>query len=192
MRNKLASLFIFSLLFLHEAAAGDLVGIDQYQSLVSDSKGNVIGESVTVLIVEDLRAETGSRSDLANNMTLGFQVGLNSDYQKQGSVGAGLGRDGGGVKNRRTSINSQLTATIIAADEYGRLQIEGSQYLSINGEEQTLNLHGWVRKEDIASDNTVLSTRLSDAQIRIESKGDTEDAAEPGVIYRVLSYIGLI
>lgn len=175
-----------------ELLASELVDIDKYQALVSDSKGNVIGESVTVLIVEDLRAETGSRSDLDNNLSFGFQLGLNDDYQKQGALGAGLGRDGGGTKNRRTSINSQLTATIVADDEYGRFFIKGSQYLSINGEEQTLELDGWVRKEDIASNNTVLSTRLSNAQIRIESKGDTEDAAEPGIIYKFFSYIGLI
>ncbi len=191
MLNKV--ILLIGYLFVAEICFGsDLVSIAKYQPLVSDSKGNVIGESITVLIVEDLRAETGSRSDLDNNLSFGFKVNLNNDYDKVGSLGAGLGRDGGGTKNRRTSINSQLTATIIEADEYGRFYIEGSQYLSINGEEQTLELKGWVRKEDIASNNTVLSTRLSNARIKIESKGDTEDAAEPGIFYKLFSYIGLI
>lgn len=167
------------------------IDIDNYNSLVGDSKGNVVGESVTVLIVEDLRAQTGSRSNLNNSLSLGFNVGLN-DYLKQGAIGAGLDRDGGGILNRSTSIDTQLTATIIDSDRYGRLYIEGSQSLSINDEEQLLILEGWVREEDIAPDNTVLSTRLSNAIIKIKSSGDTQDASEPGFFYKMFSFLGLI
>lgn len=167
------------------------IDIDNYSSLVSDSKGNVVGESVTVLIVEDLRAQTGSRSNLNNSLSLGLNVGVN-DYLKQGAVGAALDRDGGGVLNRSTSIDTQLTATIIDSDRYGRLYIEGSQSLSINDEEQLLMLEGWVREEDIAPDNTVLSTRLSNAIIKIESSGETQDASEPGWFYKIFSFLGLI
>lgn len=167
------------------------IDIENYNSLVSDSKGDVIGESITVLIVEDLRAQTGSKSNLNSSLGVGVSVDVN-DYSKTGALTAGLDRDGGGTFNRSTSIHTQLTATIIDSDRYGRHYIEGSQSLSINDEKQLLHLQGWVREEDIAPDNTVLSTRLSNAVIKIESIGETQDASEPGLFYRFFSFLGLI
>jgi len=190
MLIRVISLLVLILAF-NANAQTILIDIDNYNSLVGDSKGNVVGESVTVLIVEDLRAQTGSRSNLNNSLSLGLNVAVN-DYIKQGALGAALDRDGGGVLNRSTSIDTQLTATIIDSDRYGRLYIEGSQSLSINDEKQLLKLEGWVREEDIAPDNTVLSTRLSNAIITIESSGETQDASQPGWFYKFFSFIGLV
>lgn len=163
-----------------------------YRSLISDAKGDAIGKSLTVEIVESLSAETGSRSDVRRSTDFNFGVSANGTYGKELALDAGIGREGGGSLNKETKITSQITATIVDKDDYGRLYIEGSQSLKINDEIQTVELKGWVRYEDIASDNTVLSTRLSNAVINITSEGHSSDATEPGLFYRFFSFLGLI
>jgi flagellar L-ring protein precursor FlgH len=48
---------------------------------------------------------------------------------------------------------------------------------------------GTIRREDIASDNTVKSTSVADATIRLESSGSVADAAKRGWFGRIIDWV---
>ncbi len=59
-----------------------------------------------------------------------------------------------------------------------------------NEEEKTLiEITGVCRSEDIAPDNTILSTFISDALIAYNGSGLVNDAAAPGMVTRVLNWL---
>jgi flagellar L-ring protein precursor FlgH len=60
------------------------------------------------------------------------------------------------------------------------LVIEGRRETAFSSERQTIVLHGIIRPEDIASDDTVLSYNIADATISITGKGTVSDTQRKG------------
>jgi flagellar L-ring protein precursor FlgH len=71
------------------------------------------------------------------------------------------------------------------------LRVKGQQEIVINGERQKFLLEGRVRTLDIGPDNTVLSSRLSDAKISYTGRGVLNDSQRAGLIPRLLSWLRL-
>ena len=173
------------------SAADNMFNESTYRPLVSDRKATMVGDALTVMIVESTKAETRANSALDNNLGLDARL-LSSSASDTTLLNIGLDRQGGGVSNRQTNVAAQLTAVIIKIDTSGNYHIEGDQIVIINGEEQRISVKGWARSEDISSDNIVLSNRLGNAKIEIMGDGDISDASEPGWFYKLFSFIGLI
>lgn len=173
------------------SVADNMFNESTYRSLVSDRKATMIGDALTVMIVESTKAETRANSALDNNLGLDARL-LASSASDTTLLNVGLARQGGGVSNRQTNVAAQLTAVILKIDTSGNYHIAGDQVVNINGEEQRISVTGWARSEDVSSDNVVLSNRLGNARIEIMGDGDISDASEPGWFYKFFSFIGLI
>ncbi len=61
--------------------------------------------------------------------------------------------------------------------------------VNINGEKQLIEIKGVCRARDIAADNTILSTYISDAQIAYNGSGVVADSADPGIVTKVLNWL---
>jgi flagellar L-ring protein precursor FlgH len=83
-----------------------------------------------------------------------------------------------------TARNGQLTGTIavrvVREMPNGDLFLEGTKVVLINNEEYHLYISGIVRPTDIAQDNSILSSRLADAQIEFTGRGDLADQQKKG------------
>lgn len=173
------------------AHADSLIDASNYRALTSDRRAYRIGEPLVVLVVESTSAEsaagTGARADTA--------IGLQSfDNIKQNDVGVGLGghSDGSGQTSRRGRAFTQLSTRITEILPNGLFRIAGEQNLVVNGENQKVILSGVVRAEDINKDNTLVSNRIAEASIEIAGDGVIDDAQRQNIIYRVLSWLGLL
>ena len=62
----------------------------------------------------------------------------------------------------------------------GNLVIEGVRLVTFSGETQYVVLHGLVRPDDIARDNTLLSSNIADARVEFFSEGSLTDAQKRG------------
>lgn len=69
----------------------------------------------------------------------------------------------------------------------GNLVIEGEKLLTLNQGEERVRIKGEVSPADIASDNTVLSSRVADARIEYAGSGSLADANEQGWLTRIFS-----
>ncbi len=69
---------------------------------------------------------------------------------------------------RSERLVAQLSVTIEQVLPNGDYLIVGEQRLHVNGEKTLIAVRGRIRPEDIRSDNSVLSSRIADAQFNYE------------------------
>jgi len=86
-------------------------------------------------------------------------------------------------------IQTKISATIDSVLDNGNMLISGSKKISINGEEQLINIKGIVRTSDVRADNSVLSYNISDAEISFEGNGLIDDAQSPGWLTKFFHWI---
>lgn len=164
-----------------------------YFSLFSDQKATYVGDAITIIVVESSLAtnkaqtKSGRQSDLSfdasgevlKNTVPPLNVGIGSNNEFQGS----------GSTESSGMIQTKISATIDSVLTNGNLVIRGSKKITINGEEQLINIKGIVRTSDVRADNSVLSYNISDAEISFEGTGLIDDAQSPGWLTKFFHWI---
>ena len=193
MRNlMLAPAIAGALLLSGGAAAGKtpLIDFDTGASLVTNMKAHRVGDLLTIIITENASANAGSKTK--------------ADNKSEHSGGAGLGflsfiqpwelsvenkYKGDGDTERSGSLRAEITARIVEVLRNGDLRITGTRMININGEKQLIEITGVCRPRDIAPDNTIMSTYISDAQIAYNGSGMVTDTAQPGVVTKIINWL---
>lgn len=180
------------LLLIHTSTwAVNLFDENTYRPLIADRKAYLPGDVLTVIVLETSNAQTSA--DLSSGKEI--KTALEASYNKnQYEVGFGLKGHGKAAAKtgRNGKIKAALTVQIKTILPNGNYLIEGHQLITINGEQQQILLGGVVRQEDISAQNTILSTRLADAQITYTGDGSVSNAQRHNYIYKVLSFMGLV
>jgi flagellar L-ring protein FlgH len=183
--------FVAILLGSTTVHADDLYSAGNWPALAADRKASEIGDIVTLLVVENNQASNsvtkGSRK--RNSIDVGLETSL--DLSESASATLGGSYEGQGTNGRTDRMVARLSVTVVEVFPNGDMRVSGLQRLKINGETTTININGRVRPDDIAADNSVLSWRLADAVIDYDGKGFASRSAKPGVITKVLSWLGL-
>ena len=176
---------------VHAQTSGSMINPDNYRGLAADVRAHQVGDTLTVLVTETARATASANTDASG----GVQLGANAQYHNTThNYGLGFSGDDNGQGNttRAGSLQAQLAVRVVAIDPDGMLRIHGDQSVEINGEKQQFALTGLVRPEDISPNNTILSNRISEADIHYTGKGDISTAQRHSIIYRIVRWLGLI
>ncbi len=191
-RSQIYSVVVLMLLSISTTVISEnLYSESTYESLVSDHRGLFIGDTVTLLIVENARAR--SKTDASLNESIGLSGSIGQTNKTEiGSVDLGVGRNSGASTQREGQMSARITVVIEEIDATGKLFVRGRQELMVNGENQLIKAEGWLRTEDISANNVAISTRLANANIEYSGFGYGSDTEKPGFVYWVLSKIGLI
>src|SRR5690606_30946312 len=99
---------------------------------------------------------------------------------------------GEGRRDRSGKIIAQIGVVVDEVLPNGDLHVSGEQILNIDGDRTRIQLKGRVRRADIASNNTVLSSRLADVLIDYDGRGFVTRGAGPGILTRIFSFLGLV
>lgn len=177
--------------FCDVAAAADLFNPNTQASLVSDRRAAHAGDLVTVLITENSSASDSANSTAAKNFGLGGLFSSAKGNQEGGNASVNNNFAGQGRVERTGRVLAQISVVVQNVLPNGDLVVAGHQAIDINGEKTNIRVTGRVRPIDIADNNTVPSTRLADATIGYEGQGYMTDNTKPGLIPRVLNWIGL-
>lgn len=172
-------------------SADNLYKAEQYRSLISDNKAYQVGDNITILVYENSSSSTtaGTSSDKSVGMTASAK-GKHTDTNL--SMAMGDEAEGKGKIQRSGKLLAQLTVSVKSIDPTGLLFVSGEQTIMVNDEKQEIKLEGKLRTKDIGENNTVVSTRLSEAKISYIGDGILGDRQRPGIITRVLNWLGLI
>jgi flagellar L-ring protein precursor FlgH len=111
---------------------------------------------------------------------------------ESGQLNFGGGFTGRGEMRRSERLVAQLSVAIEEVLPNGDYRIVGRQQLNVNGESTVIGVRGRIRPSDIASDNSILSSRIADAQIDYDGKGFVSRGAKPGLITRLFNLLGLL
>lgn len=173
------------------AAADDLYSRAKFDAPAADHRALRPGDNLTVLVTEITTATSDARTSTDKTAGLNGSFTLHSRQQQAaGSLGDTF--DGGGTTERSNKLLASLTVVVQSVDPDGYLRVAGEQEININGERQHLSVEGRVRPQDIAADNSVLSSRLSDARISYTGKGMLGEAQRPGFLTRFLSWLRIL
>lgn len=162
-------------------------------SLFSDFKAAMIGDGVTVLVMESSHASNQAETNSGRSSDLGFGVSgeaLKSPIPKlDASIGSQNDFSGKGSTKSSGSVSTRISAVIDSILGNGNVRIHGSRRIVINGEEQIISIRGIVRYQDIRSDNTIYSYQISDAEIIFEGSGMIEASQSPGWLTKLFHWL---
>lgn len=143
-------------------------------SWVSDRMTYQVGDIVTILIDELTLASSDKNVAALNEKErdVSLDVGAGS------TSGGGSLRTGNdsrqrtrGESSRRDRFAAELSARVVEITPAGTLRLEAVRRLKIDEHEQEVTVRGWVRPEDVSTNNTVESWRVADAEILYGSNG---------------------
>jgi flagellar L-ring protein FlgH len=174
-------------------------GLDLY----ADNRARRVGDIVLVRIVEtssgtkEANTKTERESTVSGGVggLFGFETWLaerNRNYNPSlASIQAKLSNDfeGKGKTNRRSNVTATISARIIDRTSDGNLAIRGYQEVKVNNETQHIILSGIIRPQDIAHDNSVLSSHIADSRIEYSGQGVLGDKQQPGWLARALDAV---
>jgi flagellar L-ring protein precursor FlgH len=163
-----------------------------YRSLVAETKAEHVGDVLTVVVQESASAMSSADLHAQRSYSLsGHYDSPANTAAKTASAGHDSASDGTGRTERSGRLLAQISVRVTAVNENGDLVVTGQQRLQINRELQLITLTGVVRPRDIGENNTVLSSRIGDADIKFDGKGFVERQSRPGWIAWLLSFVGL-
>jgi flagellar L-ring protein precursor FlgH len=168
MKHTTLKAFVFGIAVLTSAGttvADSIFNSDGFHAFATDHRAFRPGDSLTVIVTEIASATS---------------TGLGNNFQ------------GGGKTERTGKLLAKITVTVQSIDELGSLNIKGAQTIDVNNERQSIMMTGRVRPQDIESDNTVVSSRITDAHIEYIGDGVLNEQQRPGILTRLLSWLRIL
>ncbi|HVX86033.1 MAG TPA: flagellar basal body L-ring protein FlgH [Phycisphaerae bacterium] len=87
---------------------------------------------------------------------------------------------------RTDSASLRISGTIVDVKPNGTLVIEAIKNISMDQEVQHYTLTGVCRAEDIAADNTILSTQMANLTLERKTKGEVKDGTRRGWLNSII------
>lgn len=188
-----AKLFLLFLIALTANTFGQDMRQNAFSSLFSDQKANRIGDAITIIVVEASQASNDAQTSASrsSDLSVGASGTIGSSAIPNVDLNLGTGNDFKGAGSTRTTgmIRTKISATIDSVLANGNLMIKGSRKISINGEEQLINIKGVVRSSDIMADNSVMSYNISEAEITLEGSGLIDSSQRPGWLTKIFHWL---
>lgn len=196
MRQRIRIILGLIVLLAACAAAGSLqattplIDLETGSSLFTSFKAHKVGDVVTIIIAEQTSAdassevETKAKADMKGGPGLGFLQpfsawGMSTENNHKGD----------GTTSRSGNLRGEISVTITEVLPNGNYRLVGARSVDINGDRQLIEISGICRPRDILPDNTILSTYIADAQIAYSGTGMLQDAAQPGLLTRIVNWL---
>jgi flagellar L-ring protein precursor FlgH len=172
--------------------------------LYEDLRAMRVGDILTIKIVENHKgsksAETSAERDstIHNSLTGGAFGYIGIPGIRLGAEATrGLGIDasaankfgGKGATNRQGTLTGTISVIVTEVLPNGDLRMEGRREVTVNSEKQLMTIGGIVRRVDVDTKNTVLSSSIADAKIVYSGLGVVDDVQRPGWLVRVLDWV---
>lgn len=191
MNKVIRGSILVCLLGSQGVSADSLFSDDHFRAMVADHRAYRPGDSLTVVITEIASATSTAKTTTAKEATLNASLRKKNDSF---DLSAGIGDEfsGGGKTERTGKLLARITVAVVSIEPGGDLNVKGNQEIDVNNEKQKISVVGRVRPQDINSDNTVLSARIRDAKIEFFGKGVLAEKQKPGILTRLLSWLGIL
>ena len=170
--------------------------------LFSDRKARRVNDVITIKIVESASAKKKAATKLTKKNEVGAGISglvgledLLARYNPTMELGSMIDAkhdstfSGSGETERSGKLVATITAVVTDVLPNGNLVIEGRKEIKVNDETQILVITGIVRPDDIAADNSVLSSRIAQTRIEFVGKGVASTRQRPGWLSRIIDAI---
>lgn len=166
---------------------------DSYgMSLFNDRKAHYVGDVITVTLTEKTVSKKSSGVAVNKNSGVEMDAGTILGGVAPAYKGLGLETDighnrtfaGDADADQSNSLEGNITVTVAEILPNGNLIVRGEKWITLNRGDEFIRISGIVRPEDIAPDNTIISTRLANARISYSGTGALADSQSMGWMSR--------
>ena len=157
-----------------------------YSDLASDYKAHNVNDLVIIQVVESTTAaEDGAvksqRTFNASSSITGLAgtPGPNNALQNLFSPNSLRALNGQAQTSSDSTLTTSLSGRVVDVLANGFLVVEAERQVYMNNQHQTVIIHGVVRPGDIAANNTVPSTAVSNLEVELQGRGVISDGVAP-------------
>lgn len=172
------------------ATNGAIFQSASYRPIFEDNHARLVGDTLTILIQENISATQNSTSSIDKKSSLSAGVSA-VPFLSAGALGrataTGAGEikhDGLGNNTNTNAFTGSITAVVTAVLPNGHLMITGEKQIGVNQNVDVLRFSGQVDPRSIGQNNSVASTLVANVRIEQRGKGAFADAQGIGWLSR--------
>jgi len=162
--------------------------------MAADYKARNIGDTLVIHLVDNFTAATNgenkqSRQFSTNSSITGLlgTLGARNRLQNLFAGTSNTSLDGKGQSTLSSNVSVNLAAQVLEVLPNGMLVVQAARDITVGNDRQTILLRGIVRPGDIAPNNAIPSSALSDLEAEIKGKGAVAEVTrQPNVVVRWL------
>lgn len=164
-------------------------GID----LFTDNRAMRVGDILTVRLEERTQASKSADTSLSKETEQSLEeptifssmiTGVADNLGLTNSLGSSSEFSGSADSGQSNSLSGTISVLIAAVHPNGLLEVKGEKWLQLNQGEEYIRIAGFVRREDVAVDNSISSTKLANARIAYGGTGTLAETNQPGWLAR--------
>jgi flagellar L-ring protein precursor FlgH len=160
--------------------------------LFENTVAHRVGDVLTITLQEQTNASksatTTTKKTTTENMAaptlLGVPLTVKGNNILNNNLNDATTFDGEGASAQSNVLTGFISVTVAKRLANGNLFVRGQKWITINQGREYVRIQGIVRPIDIAPDNSVLSTQVSDAVIAYGGQGTLADANTKGWLAR--------
>jgi flagellar L-ring protein precursor FlgH len=166
-------------------AGGSIYQASQYRPLFEDYRARLVGDTLTVQIVEKVTASQSSTSKVGKTGKIDAGItalpGISPAAFARAGANATSGNnfEGSGTTNNSNDFSGTITAVVTGVLPNGHLLIAGEKQIGVNHNVDVLRFSGQVDPRAIQTGNYVASAQI--ANVRIEHRGRGAQAEAQGI-----------
>lgn len=164
---------------------GAIFQATQYRPLFEDHRARLVGDTLTVQIIEKISASQKSTSsvekkgDVSGGVTALPFYSANSFNRASVAGSSNNTFSGKGGTENSNDFSGTITATVIEVLPNGHLIVAGEKQIGVNQNVDVLRFSGQVDPRAIQPGNSVASVQI--ANVRIEHRGRGQQAEAQGI-----------
>lgn len=163
-----------------------------YQPLFEDRRPRNVGDTLTIVLQENVSASKSSSANASRNGSSKFGVatapryldGLLGNARADMDISGDNSFGGKGGANANNTFNGTITVTLNQVLSNGNLHVVGEKQIAINQGTEFIRFSGVVNPRTISGSNSVTSTQVADARIEYVGNGYINEAQTMGWLQR--------
>jgi flagellar L-ring protein precursor FlgH len=153
--------------------------------MIADRTARRAGDIVTIIISEISSATYSAATNATKNDETSVAKGLGpilGNLIPNLKIGADSKVDGQGQTRQSGELSARISVVVKEVYPNGTMLVEGTKAITTNKETQNITISGLIRRDDIRSDNTILSINVANAQIKTDGKGMIAQRQRKGIL----------
>ncbi|HXH61722.1 MAG TPA: flagellar basal body L-ring protein FlgH [Fimbriimonadaceae bacterium] len=193
------TLFIIAVLSLGCASYAQIKGNPgslfdpKARNMFTDNVAREVGDVLLVVVDEktiaDFSASTQASKNDSNSISTKFFNNFLDRLFRPLTTGDQSSNSGDGETKQNSRMSATMSVIVKQVLPNGNMVIEGSRSLITNKQTQTLTLSGVIRPLDIRPDNSVLSSVIAEAQIKMDGAGLISQRQHKGILTKILDWL---
>ena len=178
---------------------GSLYSEQRGLSLFADTRARIIGDIVSVVLVESTSAAKSADTAVSKGSDIGvdvptlygqpFNFGAGGRYNLSQNLSSEYGFSGEGSSNQSNRLSGAIAVQVSKILPNGNLVVQGEKWIKLNQGDEFIQLRGIIRPQDISFSNTVPSTLVADARISYGGTGVLNDSNTAGWLARFFTSV---